>query len=225
VARYTSQAFWPYPRADAAQQEPLVHGFVSSSRVQDLTRELQLHIVQRLVPGLHKEGYEELATPASSSAPSSSSQPAPAQPRAPSNDPYLPGATGGPLGPLPPRGSPFAVGERDRGFGPPPLFPGGTGGLPPLGGDDGGGMIVGPNHPMWRERFGPQHPGGGDGFNPYGGPVPPGARFDPVGPGGLGGFGPPGVGGPFNGRGPRPRGGPGGDPDWDDVRPPRGNVS
>ncbi|CEH18690.1 hypothetical protein CBOM_05409 [Ceraceosorus bombacis] len=82
---------------------------------------------------------------------------------------------------------------------------------------------------MFRDRFDPTRgdvppfgapqPGG----NPFAGPVPPGARFDPVGPGGIGGFPRPGGGGPLGGPG-RPGQGnrqPTGDPDWDDVRPPR----
>lgn len=64
-----------------------------------------------------------------------------------------------------------------------------------LGGE--GGMMVGPNHPLFRERFGQGGVGaegiggvgggggrglwGGDGWLPHGA-VPPGARFDPIGP-------------------------------------------
>lgn len=87
------------------------------------------------------------------------------------------------------------------GYAPPDVF------APPRG----DGMIVGPDHPMFR---GPpqqpaQGPWGGDGFLPPGA-VPPGARFDPVVP--MPGQGPrPPMGGPRGGRG---------DPDWDDVRPP-----
>ncbi|PWN45122.1 hypothetical protein IE81DRAFT_345168 [Ceraceosorus guamensis] len=240
VDRFTSKNFWPWPRSasqatTSSAPEPLVNGYVSSSRIMDFVSEVQLHIVQRLLPGLHKAGYEELPDPspssASSSQPSSSRRQPPPEPH-PSgpiaDDPRYPGATGGPLFPGP--RNPLAVGDRDRdplgglggvgGFGPPPLFPGG---------DDGGGMFVGPNHPMFRDRFDPTRgdvppfgapqPGG----NPFAGPVPPGARFDPVGPGGIGGFPRPGVGGPLGGPG-RPGQGnrqPTGDPDWDDVRPPR----
>lgn len=47
-------------------------------------------------------------------------------------------------------------------------------------------MMVGPDHPLFRERFeGQQGVGGGtwggDGWLPQGA-VPPGARFDPIGP-------------------------------------------
>lgn len=81
-------------------------------------------------------------------------------------------------------------------------------------------MIVGPNHPMFRDRF--QQPQGGIG--PGGGMVPPGARFDPVNP--FGGSGPFGTPGRLGGNGPLGPGGRGprrpniGDPDWDEMPPP-----
>ncbi|GAA5868441.1 hypothetical protein JCM3774_005380 [Rhodotorula dairenensis] len=93
------------------------------------------------------------------------------------------------------------------GFGRLPGIGGGGGG--PLGGGggggDGGGMFMGPDHPLFRERFGPDadiargggeaRRWGGDGYLPPIG-APPGARFDPVGPTN----GPPGggIGGPHN---------------------------
>lgn len=130
--------------------------------------------------------------------------------------------------------SPLEIGRSDleplggiipNPFQPPSLF-GGSGG-----GFSGGGMYVGPSHPMFRDRMDPLRsdavgggrtgPWGGDGYLPPMG-APPGARFDPVGP-----FGP--------GRGPSPgfpegaaprRGfGPGGGegaaaPDNDEFMPP-----
>lgn len=70
--------------------------------------------------------------------------------------------------------------------------PAGFGRLPGgFGGDNGGagGMYMGPDHPLFRERFGPDadtvtgggRRWGGDGYLPPIG-APPGARFDPVGP-------------------------------------------
>lgn len=50
----------------------------------------------------------------------------------------------------------------------------------------GGGMHVGPGHPM----FGPGRLGGGVGAPPGRGSLPPGARYDPIGPPGLPGFHP-----------------------------------
>ncbi|KAJ2508922.1 hypothetical protein IWW47_000349 [Coemansia sp. RSA 2052] len=92
---------------------------------------------------------------------------------------------------------------------------------------EGGGMVVGPGHPMFRQ-------GGDDDGNgrpgPFGGPqalppgaVPPGARFDPIGP-----FGPrPGPPRPQGGLPGRGGGGPGrlfsGEPDPDAAEPPNSN--
>lgn len=142
-------------------------------------------------------------------------QPTAGAPSSSSNPPYIPRA--------PPDEQPFAlprpgnsrgnnpleIGRSDLeplggaipppfGFSPPPLFPGGSGG--------GGGMYVGPDHPMFRDRMDPlstgrgsvggfggvngerRGPWGGDGFLPPMG-APLGARFDPVGPFGPGGPG------------------------------------
>ena len=100
-----------------------------------------------------------------------------------------------------------------------------TGRLPYGGGFGGDGMMVGPDHPLFRDRFaGPSRqpgfgPEGGSSFLPPGA-APPGARFDPIGPGGP--FPPgrqPGPRGPFGGAGRGP-GGFGGEPDWDEMPPP-----
>jgi proteasome inhibitor subunit 1 (PI31) len=215
VERFTSRSYWPWQK-DTKHSEPLINGFVSSTRVADFVFGFQAKIVQKLIPGLRKEGYEEVtdtdqgSTSAAASS-SSSSQRAQRQPPPDSDDFNRPSLQ------QPPFRNPLIIGDRDldplggRGnFGPPPLFGGGgpLGRFP--GGDDGGGMFVGPNHPIFRDRFPPQ---GGIG----GGPVPPGARFDPVGPFGQGPLR------PGAGRG-RPPGGMG-DPDWDEMPPPRSNVS
>lgn len=221
--RFTSRSFWPWPSSSG---EALVNGFVSSSRVSDFAFGFQVKIVQKLVPGLRKEGYEEVTDTDQGSAgqppvagPSSSRQQPPPRPAGPHDpDDFYPPA---------PIRDPLRIGDRDldplggRGgenFGPPPLFGGGPGRFP--GGDDGGGMIVGPNHPMFRDRF-------GGGHGPGGGVVPPGARFDPVTPfgGGMAPNRPGGGNGPLGpgARGPRRPGM--GDPDWDDMPPPGGNVS
>ena len=96
-------------------------------------------------------------------------------------------------------------------------------------------MFVGPNHPMFSDRFTPgrgggiggaghhEGPWGGDGFLPPMG-APPGARFDPIAPVrppfGPGGGGRPGGIGRPGGRAP-PRSG---EPDNDEFMPP-GMVS
>ncbi|GAA6039205.1 hypothetical protein JCM8097_000469 [Rhodosporidiobolus ruineniae] len=152
--------------------------------------------------------------PHNPSSPSSSfDPPPPARPRQPENDPLrIPGSGGGggrgplaeigrrDLDPLGGMGGTFGGGFGGGGFpggggfgGLGGGFGGGFGGLG--GGGDGGGMFMGPNHPLFRDRFGPGSDvvgggdggggggrrWGGDGYLPEGG-APPGARFDPVGP-------------------------------------------
>ncbi|KAK4698541.1 hypothetical protein P7C70_g7731, partial [Phenoliferia sp. Uapishka_3] len=134
------------------------------------------------------------------------------------------GGIGG-IGPFPPPGrgsggmmggggqNPFNIGRSDLDplggrSGTFPGFPGTAGpsfGAGGMGGAEGG-MYMGPNHPLFRERFendggvgggGEGRVWGGDGWLPQGA-VPPGARFDPIGPAngppqpggvGIGGFG------------------------------------
>ncbi|KAJ2380378.1 hypothetical protein GGI05_006326 [Coemansia sp. RSA 2603] len=102
----------------------------------------------------------------------------------------------------------------------------GSSDLDPLGrgaGSEGGGMVVGPGHPMFRRGFAPGAPLGDDGRSmglPQGA-VPPGARFDPIGP--FGGV--PGSARPGGRGGPAGPGGSGlfsGDPDPDAMQPPKG---
>ncbi|KAI0347384.1 hypothetical protein BDW22DRAFT_1387585 [Trametopsis cervina] len=207
---FTSPSFFPH-NADAADASPLVHGFISSNRIIDFTSQFQLMIVQKLIPGLHKEGYtEQVTTSAPPRNDPGASRPRPQAvppPEAPDLDSPLRMSTRNPL----------EIGRRDldpfagNPFGPPPRF-----------GSDGDGMFVGPNHPMFASRrVEPRRgPWGGDGFLPPMG-APPGARFDPVGPG-LG----PHPGGPLPpfGGGGLGRGVPGRgnmtDPDNDEFMPP-----
>ncbi|KAM0755560.1 hypothetical protein T439DRAFT_351335 [Meredithblackwellia eburnea MCA 4105] len=141
---------------------------------------------------------------------------------------------------------PFNIGRSDLDplGGRSPQFPGFPGTAGPsfgggIGGGGGGGMFMGPDHPLFRERFGDGGRGGssgvwgGDGFLPQGA-VPPGARFDPVGPSngppqaggvGIGGFGGGQGIGSFTPNSGGNNGGGGGpvrshDPDWDEHRPP-----
>ncbi|KAJ7742472.1 PI31 proteasome regulator N-terminal-domain-containing protein [Mycena maculata] len=209
---FVSPSFYPHDLS-VSDATPLIHGFISSNRVVDLMSQFKLKIIQKLVPGLRKDGYTETEDVSSSNNPSTSnSTPAAVQPRYqppsvyPGENPYQLPPTVGPRNPL-------EIGRRDldpfpaNPFSPPPLFPG-------AGGD---GMYVGPGHPIFGGgQRGPTGPWGGDGFLPPLG-APPGARFDPVGPG----FGPLG-GGPGRGRG-GPRRFPGGEPDNDEFMPPGGN--
>lgn len=213
---FTSPSFYPHDPT-ATDASPLVHGFISSNRITDFVSQFQLMIVQKLIPGLRKDGYTEQSESATSASQPSQSNPPPARPQ-----PVPPAQGPDQTSPLqmPPR-NPLEIGRRDREpfatnpFAPPPLFP-----------DlEGGGMFVGPNHPMFGGRAGQggmRGPWGGDGFLPPLG-APPGARFDPIGPG-LGPF----PGGPLPRRG-LGRGMPGGGnmqgPDFDDFPPPGGSVS
>ncbi|TCD66930.1 hypothetical protein EIP91_000708 [Steccherinum ochraceum] len=220
---FTSSAFYPHDLT-ATDAQALVHGFISSSRVVDLTSQFQLAILQKLVPRLRKDGYTEIdSDEASSSSANAARRPDPnpehARPH-PLTSPFAPDRND-PYG-APPR-NPLQIGRRDldpfppNPFAPPPLFPG----------NSGDGMFVGPDSPIFGggiggirdPNAGRRGPWGGDGFLPPMG-APPGARFDPVGPG-MGPLG----GGPF----PRPGGLPGrgnmNDPDPDDFMPPgAGNM-
>ncbi|CAE6486796.1 unnamed protein product [Rhizoctonia solani] len=210
---FTSASYFPHDAQSTDQ--PLVHGYISSSRVTDLISLFKLTIIQPLLPGLRKEGYQE-SEPSTSTASVSSAQPARAPPRHPS-PPSLDRPFAHPYAD-PSRRNPLEIGRSDldplgglhNPFAPPPLF------SPPGAGGDG--MFVGPNHPMFRDPLGQGMgvggrgrggvgPWGGDGFLPPMG-APPGARFDPIGPGPLGGRG-------FPPRGPRS-----GDPDNDEFMPP-----
>ena len=241
---FTSPSFWPYPSDPSSSlPEPLVNGFISSSRLRDFVLAYKQLIVQKLVPGLRKEGYQEAPVEAEGSGSGSRNTTDAQRQGEGDRRPYHPGDPVGPRAPnrppyfdepddpsMPNIGgrNPLIIGDRDLdplGGSPlamPPRFGGGSFGPPPLfggagRGDTGGGMFVGPDHPMFRDRFQPggaMGPGVGRGNLPLGA-VPPGARFDPIGP-----FGP----------GPRPPGadrgrgggaGGAGEPDWDEMPPPR----
>ncbi|KAI0321848.1 PI31 proteasome regulator N-terminal-domain-containing protein [Amylostereum chailletii] len=216
---FVSPSFFPY-NASTDDAQPLVHGFISSNRIVDLVGQFKLKIIQKLMPGLHKEGYTEDTGDSSGARRESPPENNPAARPRPESPPFAPDRPFNLPAHLPPQ-NPLEIGRRDldplglgsNPFAPPSLFPG-------SGGD---GMLVGPNHPIFGQRGqrgGPiRGPWGGDGYLPSMG-APPGARFDPVGPGM----------GPFPGRGGlNPRGGlPGGGnmfgPDNDEFMPP-GAVS
>ncbi|RIA87375.1 PI31 proteasome regulator N-terminal-domain-containing protein [Glomus cerebriforme] len=209
---YTSPSFFPFT-AEKYNVEPIVHGFISTNRIKDMINIYKINIVQRLIPGLNKPGYEETGTTYSSTRQQDDPLRVPTR-----QPPRFPPIFDEPYGGDEPSGfNPFNIGRDDLdplGSNPiygPPRF-GGSGGIPPLGGPSrGGGMFVGPDHPIFGQQQGPTRGG------IYGGPqplprgsVPPGARFDPIGP-----FIP----GP-RGRG-FGRGGPAsGEPDNDELPPP-----
>ncbi|EMD40641.1 hypothetical protein CERSUDRAFT_103020 [Gelatoporia subvermispora B] len=209
---YVSPSFFPHDLS-AVDAQPLIHGFISSNRVADFISQFKLTTIQKLMPGLRKEGYTEsddASTNAGGSQPRTTNPP-PARPQ-PDQPPYPP-EQDIPRFPLPSR-NPLEIGRRDldpiprNPFAPPSLFP-----------DNGGdGMFVGPEHPIFGPGMRGQGPGGrgpwgGDGFLPPMG-APPGARFDPVGPG----MGPPR--GLFPGRGGMPGARNMRDPDNDEFMPP-----
>jgi hypothetical protein len=208
---YVSPSFFPF-NPNAAGLNPLINGFISSTRVNDLISLYKINILQKLVPGLRKEGYEESveAIVLENRGSASNNQPR-GEPLLPRSDNRRPSRDYDPLR-IP------SVGRRDldplggNPFSPPSLF----------GGGDEDGMFVGPNHPIFRGpggigRVGPARTGpwGGDGFLPPMG-APPGARFDPIGPGprssptrGFGGTSQGRFSAPFSG-----------DPDNDEFMPP-----
>lgn len=54
---YTSESFFPFDASTSNQ--PLIHGFISSNRFNDFIKTYKLNILQRLIPGLNKPGYED----------------------------------------------------------------------------------------------------------------------------------------------------------------------
>ncbi|KAI8075482.1 PI31 proteasome regulator N-terminal-domain-containing protein [Gilbertella persicaria] len=192
IEDYTSASFYPY---ESSSDKPLVHGFISSNRFEDFIKAYKLKILQKLIPGLQKPGYEEQEDNSNNAPSSGRFEPQRQQQRYPSRDQEdIYDVGGSDLRPLP-----------DQGM----HMPGG-----------GGGMYVGPDHPIFGGRGGSSLD---DPSGLFGGPqplprgsVPPGARFDPIGPfGGLPRR-------PTGGN--RGRGGPhrnfAGEPDNDELRPP-----
>ncbi|KAL5340267.1 PI31 proteasome regulator N-terminal-domain-containing protein [Aspergillus crustosus] len=216
VRDYISQSALPLS-SDADLETSLRDVFISGHRLTDLIALFKINVIQKLAPGLYKEGQETTSQTRDRQperAPRhdplrDDPQPPPARPY-PFDDPLaIPPRRPGPPGDFPPPGfedefeiqrpprgyptggrHPLNIGERD-------LYPAGLGPNDPFrgmgpgyGGGGGGGM-----HPTFDDPlFGGS---GGGGYDPH---APPGARYDPVGPG---------QGPPF-GRGRGPRGGPGG---------------
>lgn len=178
--------------------------FISTARLGDLIGLFKLNVIQRLAPGLQKEGYEDTGEQARAREPEQAQQPQreplrddrlpePARPY-PFNDPLAEA----PRRPVPPGDFPPPGFEDEYEINRPPR------GWPPS--DDGRNPLsigerdlyppgLGPHDPL-RGTFGPGG-GGGGGMYPtfddplFGGPrregydpqVPPGSRYDPVGPG------------------------------------------
>lgn len=217
VKDYISSSAVPLSQSTADLRSALADVFISTTRLQDLIGMFKVNVIQKLAPGLHKEGYED-----SHRAPRAISPENPPRfdrPRDPLrvypfDDPLAaPPGRPVPSGDFPPPGfeDEYDINRPPRGF--PPQMGGrnplaiGDGDLYPPG--------LGPHDPI-RGSFGPRI-GRGSGMHPtfddplfggrrdeeYNPQVPPGARYDPVGPGDGPPFG--------RGRGPHERGfGPGG---------------
>lgn len=218
-------------------EKAIIDLFISSGRLADFGALFRLNIIQKLAPGLQKDGYQETA----SSESSTSQDNRRGQPERPQHnslrEDYVPPARPHPLhDPLAQPRRPFPAGE----FAPPGFedpydmnrLPRPMGGVPNLGNIGerdlypqglgprdglwggvgpglGGGIGGGGMHPTFDD---PLFAGQGRGREPYDPQAPPGSRYDPVGPGGAprgnGGFGQfPGGGSGAGGRPPNPFGG------------------
>ncbi|KAI8632460.1 PI31 proteasome regulator N-terminal-domain-containing protein [Xylariaceae sp. FL1651] len=188
--------------------------FISENRIVDLATLIKVNIIQKLLPSLQKEGYEESPDDAAVREDAHEAarrpprqpvlpdpMPQPAQPY-PYDDPLrLPPRNPIPSGDFPPPDfeDPYDIGRPRV-----PLAPGHTP-FSNIGADDLNPPGLGPHDPL-RPGLGVPggglpRPGGGRGMHPtfddplFGGDgnnggefdpqVPPGARYDPLGPGGL----------------------------------------
>jgi hypothetical protein len=201
--------------------------FISAGRLSDFGSLMRISLIQKLAPGIHKEGYEE-----TQEGQSSQRQPPPGrEPEQPRYDPLRedrdPPARPHPLGPLhdplahprrpmpepmpgfedeyetlrPPRGG-IPGGGPPR-YGDRDLYPQGLGPRDPLYGGVGPGLGPpggGGMHPTFDDPLFARQGQRGQGYDPQN---PPGSRYDPVGPG-MGGH-PRGAG--MGGRPPNPFGG------------------
>jgi hypothetical protein len=178
--------------------------FISPARLSDLIGLFKINVIQKLAPGLHKEGYEDPAR-APQEQPESSrlrdrlrddSLPQPARPY-PFDDPLA----GAPRRPNPPGDfappgfeDEFEINRPPRGY--PPSFPGGGRSPYNIGDRDLYPAGLGPHDPL-RGSMGPGFGGGGGMYPTFDDPLfggsggvggydpraPPGARYDPPGPG------------------------------------------
>ncbi|KAI2789317.1 hypothetical protein POX_d04803 [Penicillium oxalicum] len=185
--------------------------FISSARLSDLIGLFKINVIQKLAPGLNKEGYEDRTRELRGQEPTDASRqrdrlrddsfPQPARPY-PFDDPLAaaprrPNPPGDFAPPgfedeyeinRPPRGYPpgFSGGRSPYNIGERDLYPAGLGPNDPFRGTMGPGFGSGGGgmHPTFDDPLFGGTGGAGGGYDPR---APPGARYDPPGPG----FGPP----------------------------------
>ncbi|KAF9982646.1 hypothetical protein BGZ75_005901 [Mortierella antarctica] len=66
VKDFTSPSYFPFTTATDLTRDPLWNGFISRSRINDFIGQFKTRIVQVLIPGLSKPGYQEENTSTSS---------------------------------------------------------------------------------------------------------------------------------------------------------------
>ncbi|KAK3832756.1 MAG: PI31 proteasome regulator N-terminal-domain-containing protein [Linnemannia gamsii] len=216
VKDFTSPSYFPFTTRTEVDKDPLWNGFISRSRINDFIGQFKVKVVQQLIPGLSKPGYQEDRTASSTTTAGSNTtggvRADPAStgsstggaggrgrdyyPDDPSAFPGHPGRPG--FVPRPPIfGDPFSAEDPDFGGGFHNPYEIGRSDLDPFGGRIGGGLggIGGPG------GFGGIGGiGGGGGGGMIVGPNHPMFRRPPPG-GGIGGGG-----GIYGGPQPLPRG-------------------
>lgn len=200
---FTSENFYPWKPEENA--EALTNGYISMSRMKDFSSRFKLNVLQKLIPGLNKEGYTEESTSATTQ---SSRAQATNDPDSSLREDRRPAPGYDPLrnparpNPRPSDWPPEFEDEYEmQGSRSGPRFPGGIGGI---GADDLRPPGIDAMNPFSRRSGGHRgmHPTPEDIMFPdqgYGTPTfpspgmpPAGARYDPVFPGdrnGLGGRG------------------------------------
>jgi hypothetical protein len=216
VKDYVSEGSLPISASEGMSKEDLAKTlqdvFITAGRLSDLSSLLKISTIQKLAPGLSKEGYEDTSTQNDRDASSTRNpqrQSEQGQPRRPAEDPEparpypfndplaQPRQPGRPLPePIPGFEDEYEVnrpphgglrdGRMPRGLGHDDLYPPGLGPNDPLRPHFGGGL------PRPGGMGGGMQPtfddplfggeGGQYGYDPM---APPGSRYDPVGPGGA----------------------------------------
>lgn len=180
IKDFLSESSFPFTLSSSEDLDQQVQSlqavFISPGRMADLASSFKLQIIQKLAPGLRKEGYEESAHTGSTSGQRGQ--------RIPDHEPYNPSSTRDPPirdDRLPPLAQPRAI--HDPLAGPPPRpFPAGD--FPPPGFEDeyeinrplARGGLGGERRPLnigerdlYPPGLGPHDPLRGGGFGPSGG--------------------------------------------------------